>query len=124
MAISESRKKRLKEMLLEEKRRLWNELRDDIFRDLGESYHDQFTIPMDVEDIALADYIEETGLSIAETKRDRLIQIEDAIRRLEEGKYGFCERCGKEIEEERLKVLPFATYCRRCQEEEEKLKGP
>ncbi len=120
--MEEGRRKRLKEMLLDEKRRLWNELREDLFRELGESYHDQFEIPLDVEDIALADYIEEIGLSIAETKRDRLIKIEDAIRRLEEGKYGVCERCGKEIDEARLSALFFATHCRECQEKEEQ--GP
>lgn len=120
--VNKAREKRLREMLLEEKRKLWNELREEIFKGLGEAYHDQFEIPLDVEDVALADYIEEIGLSIAETKRDRLIKIEDALKRLEEGKYGTCERCGKEIDEARLVVLPFATRCKDCQEEEEGLR--
>ena len=43
-------------------------------------------------------------------------QIDMALDKIKEGNYGVCEECGEEIGEKRLKVLPFARYCRDCQE--------
>lgn len=43
-----------------------------------------------------------------------LAQIEAAIRRIEQGVYGMCERCGQAINPERLQVLPYATTCLGC----------
>ena len=45
-----------------------------------------------------------------------LTQIRGALRKVEEGAYGICESCGKEIGAERLKVMPFATRCIHCAE--------
>jgi len=45
--------------------------------------------------------------------------LEAALRRLEEGQYGVCERCGQEIDPERLRILPQTTLCVRCKREEE-----
>ena len=47
--------------------------------------------------------------------------VEAAIRSIDKGKYGICERCGKEIPTERLEVRPDATLCVQCQMEVEKL---
>lgn len=41
-------------------------------------------------------------------------QIEAALARIGAGDYGFCARCGTEIAEERLDVLPFTPFCRAC----------
>ncbi len=46
-------------------------------------------------------------------------KIELALKRLDEGSYGYCEECGEEISMERLKVIPFALLCRDCQEARE-----
>ena len=46
-------------------------------------------------------------------------KIELALKRLDEGSYGYCEECGEEISMERLKVIPFALLCRDCQETRE-----
>jgi len=43
-----------------------------------------------------------------------LAQIEAAVRRIEKGVYGMCERCGQVINPERLEVLPYATTCLNC----------
>jgi len=53
-----------------------------------------------------------------ERKRETVLA---ALRSIEKGKYGICERCGKEINPERLEVRPDATLCVRCQVEVEKL---
>lgn len=47
--------------------------------------------------------------------------IRAALRAIDKGSYGLCERCGKEISVERLEVKPDATLCVQCQGEVEKL---
>jgi len=51
----------------------------------------------------------------------RLIDIEAAMKSIENGKYGTCARCGEPIELERLEVKPDATLCVKCQSEVERL---
>lgn len=46
----------------------------------------------------------------------RLRQIRDALRRMEQGRFGVCGRCGDEIHVGRLTVLPWAFSCLACQE--------
>jgi DnaK suppressor protein len=43
-----------------------------------------------------------------------LTRIEQALDRLDQGTYGFCENCGEPISAERLKALPQATMCMKC----------
>ena len=68
------------------------------------------------EDNALevADYSDRVGLEFAlETD---LRQVNNALERMDQGKYGICEFCGQEIPEARLKVYPEATACVKCEE--------
>lgn len=117
--LSEQRQARQKEMLLEQKRKLWNELREDIFRNTGEALNTQFEIPQDPGDLSLIDLLEDLQLSVADIKRQQLTKLDEALGKLERGSYGVCERCGENIGEKRLKVMPFATHCLQCQKGEE-----
>src|SRR5208282_3270514 len=47
---------------------------------------------------------------------DLIRKIDRALKRLEDGTYGICEECNDEISEDRLSIVPFALYCRDCQE--------
>jgi RNA polymerase-binding protein DksA len=51
----------------------------------------------------------------------KLQDIDSALRSIEKGQYGICERCGKPIEPGRLEVKPDATLCVSCQQEVERL---
>ena len=46
--------------------------------------------------------------------REHLSHIESALRRVDEGSYGVCERCGRPIPAERLTARPSAATCVRC----------
>ena len=48
--------------------------------------------------------------------KQRLTQVRVALKRLDEGKYGICARCGNDINPERLKAIPYTTLCVNCQE--------
>ncbi len=49
-----------------------------------------------------------------EMGRDELRQVTDALRRIDQGTYGMCERCHKAIDEQRLRAVPTASMCIRC----------
>ncbi|MEU5549946.1 MULTISPECIES: TraR/DksA C4-type zinc finger protein [unclassified Micromonospora] len=55
------------------------------------------------------------GALIAAT-RQSLEQITGALRRLANGSYGSCEKCGTTIPQERLEILPHARFCVPCQQ--------
>src|SRR5512142_2641719 len=103
-AKSKERQARLRAMLLENKRRMWNELREELFRKNGEELQSQFEIPQDPADTGLIALIEDTGLAVADIRRQELTRMDEAMNRLERGTYGTCEECGVEINEKRLAV--------------------
>lgn len=50
-------------------------------------------------------------LSLRENAEGRLYDVEDALRRLDEGAYGTCEVCGGQIPKARLQAVPTARLC-------------
>ena len=117
--LTGERKERLAVMLRENKRRMWNELREELFRQTGEGLQPQNELPQDPGDRGLMDLLADTGLALANIRQGDLTQMEEAERKLEEGSYGLCDQCGIEIDEKRLALLPFANYCVECQKQAE-----
>lgn len=52
-------------------------------------------------------------------RRETLTDIDDALRRIDEGSYGTCLDCGRTIEEVRLQAVPWTRYCIQDQEKHE-----
>jgi RNA polymerase-binding protein DksA len=52
--------------------------------------------------------------ALLEAARDRLADVDEALRRLEAGRYGLCDRCGQPIGAERLAARPAARTCITC----------
>ena len=52
----------------------------------------------------------------ADLRSKILKEVDRALERVASGRYGVCEGCGEEISPARLKALPWARYCVRCQE--------
>jgi DnaK suppressor protein len=46
--------------------------------------------------------------------RERIADVNDALRRVDAATYGVCERCGQPIGDERLAARPFARFCMAC----------
>ena len=74
----------------------------------------------DFADAGTATFDRERDFSIRNNIRDLIDQITRALRRLDEGSYGSCERCGKPIDAARLKALPHALLCMDCKRREER----
>ncbi len=77
----------------------------------------------DSADDADAMFDAEMNFSLADNERDIVRQIDNALARVDAGTYGRCEVCGKEIEPDRLRVLPYATLCLEDQRKREQEAG-
>ena len=62
-------------------------------------------------DAGTATFEREKELSIEQNVRDLLQKIDRALKRIDAGTYGICERCGKPIEKARIKALPYVDLC-------------
>jgi len=74
----------------------------------------------DVIDAAVSSAHDHVAVQLLSSEQRELAQINAALQRIEEGKYGICQKCKGEIHPVRLRAMPFATLCINCQVEEEK----
>lgn len=113
-----SRYDELKRMLEERQRELTEEVQGRIRgvrADGAEKPHDV----MDQGETSEVDIQEDIELALIQMKAETLNKINEALARLETGRYGFCFECGEEISEARLRALPFAVRCKDCEEARE-----
>lgn len=76
----------------------------------------------DVRDLGEDSVVEHQGeldRSLLQMRAESVTRIDEALVRLAAGEYGSCAVCGGEIAESRLRVLPFAVRCRRCEDRRE-----
>lgn len=63
----------------------------------------------------------EKNLALLTVMERKLESVNSALRAMEKGSYGTCERCGQPIDPARLEVRPDATLCLNCQREVERI---
>src|SRR3989338_494295 len=73
-------------------------------------------------DMASDSYDRELSLNIAGEEQEIVYEIDEALKRIEEGKFGHCLSCDKKIPKKRLNAVPYAKYCIQCKSKEEKNK--
>ena len=78
----------------------------------GYTYH--------MADVATDSYDREFSLGLASNERKLLYELEDAVKKIEDGTFGICEECKILITRTRLKAVPYARLCVKCQEKQEK----
>jgi RNA polymerase-binding protein DksA len=76
--------------------------------------------PKDMVDIASDDIDRKMIEAIGAKELKRLKQIDSALTRIKQGKYGRCVKCGMAIPQDRLEAIPYALMCVKCKSEEEK----
>lgn len=59
-------------------------------------------------------FLREQDQAINEGLQSELDMVTSAMRKMEQGTYGYCDRCGAEIPKARLEVLPEAIFCMDC----------
>ena len=114
-----SRYEDLKTILEGRRREILNEVQGKIRDVRTEGNTQKLNEVFDAGESSEADIQEDIEFALIQMKSETLQRINEALRRLEEGKYGFCYECGEEIAEPRLRALPFAVRCKDCEEARE-----
>ena len=73
----------------------------------------------DIADKAANSYTKEFLFSLSNTERDMLQQVDEALHRLDDHRFGFCVVCEDEVDRKRLEAVPWAKRCISCQEKQE-----
>ncbi len=91
----------------------FNKSQKDASGDLsGYSFH--------MADVATDSFDTEINFGLASNTQHILAEIDDALKRIEAGTYGICEKYGIQIPRKRLEVMPYARYSVKAQEEIER----
>jgi DnaK suppressor protein len=113
-------------MLLDERRRLRQELsqmEEHQVRTEEKPVADVSGYEDDLVDVATETFEREKGLALESSVQGLLRMVEEALHKIREGTYGVCEGCGKSIDSNRLRAIPYARLCIRCKEREERLRS-
>jgi DnaK suppressor protein len=100
------------------------ERREGLFRQVTEaemsSRERDLEATQDPADMAANAYTKELLISMSANDRGLLALIDEALHRIETGGFGECVNCGEPVPEKRLEAVPWARYCLKCQDLQER----
>ncbi len=108
----------LKRILDERRREILSEVHEKI-RDVRTEGASPSHGVFDAAETSESDIQDDIEFALIQMKAETLSKIQEALRRLEEGTFGYCFECADEISEPRLRALPFALRCKDCEEARE-----
>ena len=103
-------------------KRIFQEQREQLLMNVAVVDENLMVRPEDKDEVdqANADIEQSMRMQLKNRESVTLRSINEALKKIDEGKYGECETCGEPIEFRRLQARPTATLCIACKEEEEK----
>lgn len=113
---------RFRDVLLDERRRVAAAI-DFLHEENPGSIEDETQearIDNHVAETASVTLDREIDYSLEENSEHVLAAIDEALRRIEDGTFGTCARCGQPIGQARLEAMPYATKCIECKRLEER----
>ena len=110
---------------MEEIKAILFKMKEETLKEISKSLKTGSDVPSgepsgDIYDQASSERDREMELLLGDREREKLLNIDEALLKIEEGEYGICEECEEDIPIGRLKVVPFAHYCVKCKSEIEK----
>ena len=124
--MTKSEAKKFKSALLKKREKIMKEINNIAKANLKsqkESSGDLSGYSYHIADMASDSYERELSFNIASGEQEVVYEIDDALKRIDEGGYGKCQSCEKKIPVKRLMALPYAKYCIKCQSKQEKKKS-
>jgi len=109
--LSPAEIKKFNTMLLEKQNEILGNVVSMENEALRRNRSDLSSMPIHMADIGTDNYELENTLGLMDSERKLLAEIDDALRRIEDGTYGICEGNGEPISKERLEAIPWARYC-------------
>ncbi len=122
--FSKSDLKDFKKIVLKKKEEILNDLKhisdDTLRKSQKEASGDISGYTYHMADVATDNYDREFSLGLASGERKSLYELDDALKRIEEGVFGICDDCKSPITKIRLRAVPSARLCIKCQQKREK----
>ena len=113
-----------KQLILKRKEELMeglkHSLEDTLKKSPREAAGDISGYAFHMADLATDTYDREFSLDLASNERQLIYEIDEALKKIQEGNYGNCEQCKSPISKTRLKAIPYTRLCLKCQEAQEK----
>ncbi len=122
MSMTKDQLKQFRDALLVERDKFAGEIRSiarEASKNPREASGDLSASPMHMADISSDTYERELSLNLASTEQEVLYQIDDALKRVDDGTFGICQQCNKPISLSRLKAVPYGPMCIECQRVQE-----
>lgn len=116
--LTKQQLKEFKRRLVEERAKFAEEIRSiarEASKNLREASGDLSSYTLHMADMSADTYERELSMGLASTEQEVLYQIDEALKRFEEGTYGTCQQCTKPIILSRLKAVPYTSLCISCQ---------
>ena len=121
-AEKESRQERFRKMLLIQRGKIEARIREELADKVTKGQNSVLGPALDLVDISTWALERDVNYELLTMHTKALKDIDEALERLDEGTYGICIDCGREISEKRLEAVSFTLYCMECQQEKERLK--
>ncbi len=122
MALNKAQRKQFRQLLITERAKLASEIKsiaEDASKSPREASGDLSAYTLHMADMAADTYERELSMNIVSSEQELLYQIDDALKRIDDGSYGVCIQCNKPITMSRLKAVPYASMCVACQRTKE-----
>ena len=109
------RRDEIRRVLVERRRALLNEIQSRVrdVREVGSTGNRRMTDP---DETVEGEPDDDVVFAFIQMKAEVLQRVDEAVRRFDEGMYGYCIDCGEVIAASRLRAMPFAVRCRHCEE--------
>ena len=117
MKMKKADVKPFKQMLLELRARLRGDvstLADAALTKAGGGGNGSSAVPSHIADLGSDTYEQDNTILLMNNEGETLVQIEEALVRIEAGQYGSCTECQGRIPKMRLKAIPFTPHCVKC----------
>lgn len=118
--------KEYRKMLLERRAILMGDvekLEGEALKTGSESSGDLSTLPLHMADMGTDSNEQDITLGLMESENEERQEIDEALERIDNGTFGVCEECEKNIPKTRLKAIPWTCLCITCKAKEEE-EGP
>src|SRR5437763_15602542 len=89
-------------------------LSDEALRKNGDAGGGLSNTPIHMADLGTDNFEQEFTLSLIQNEEQVLVEIAEALNRINQGAYGKCEECGAPIPKARLQALPYTRHCVNC----------
>lgn len=114
--------KYFKELLMNEKKDLLNTLElmnsNEPNASMREYFDELSSYDNHPADLGTEMFMMSQNMSLKSSQSSIVDEIDEALDRIENGSYGICTVCGKNIDEDRLEIIPYTSICIKCLDRE------